>query len=219
MDSRSGSQTLWSTQWQVKQWQAGDPDALGRLSQRFAPLVRSRIQGSRTWSRLRTYSSVDDAEQEVWARVLNSGPRSFELREQRHAFVAWLAHLVDSTLIDMLRREERAKRGGGNVPSPLDTAAAAQMLKRPGQGQLLSPTIEARLSEFDQMAKKILGERELKAWRWVVLENYTSGEAALGLDCSAAAVRSLLVRSRSKLQEALKKGKGPDSIDGGGAPA
>jgi DNA-directed RNA polymerase specialized sigma24 family protein len=39
----------------------------------------------------------------------------------------------------------------------------------------------------------------------VVLEGYNSTEAALGLNVSAAAIRSLLLRSRSKLQEALEE--------------
>jgi RNA polymerase sigma factor (sigma-70 family) len=201
------SVTYWSTQIQVDQWRQGDPDALGRLADRFSPLVRFRIQGSRTFGRLKDHLTVEDIEQELWARVLKSGAEAFEARGIPHGFVAWLGQLTDSTMVDLLRGIEREKRGGGQQPHALDTMAQAQQLRRPGQRSEVSPTAEARIAEFEELAREVLSERELKAWMWVVLENYTSAEAALGLDTTPAAVRSLLVRSRSKLQSALESRK------------
>jgi DNA-directed RNA polymerase specialized sigma24 family protein len=199
--------SLWSTQVQVGLWQDGDKEALGRISQRFAPLVRYRIQGHRTWPKLQRLLGLEDVEQELWARVLRSGPAAFVTSGKTGAFVAWLAQIADSTLIDLLRGAEAQKRGGEQSPEFIDSRIEAQKMRRPGQMTLLSPTAEARLGEFEALAGKVLTDREMKAWRWVVLEGYTSGEAAMGLDTTAAAVRSLLVRSRSKLQEILQPPK------------
>lgn len=197
--------SLLSTQHHVECWRNGDQDALGRLCERLGPLLRHRIEFHRNWGRLRSLYSVEDVKQEVWTRVVRSGPGSFEPTDARRAFVSWLAQICDATLVDLIRQADAGKRGGGQRPVTLDSAAADLRLRRPGQARTLSPTTEARLSDFEQVARRVLTERELKAWQWVVLENYTSTEAAMGLDSSPAAVRSLLVRSRSKLQEALSK--------------
>ncbi len=199
------SVTQWSTRVQVDRWREGDGNALGRLADRFRPLVRYRIQQNRAFPQLADQVSVEDVEQEVWARILKSGVRAFERNDQRHGFVAWLGQLTDSTVIDLVRRMGREKRGGGKRPGVLDTLAAAQKLRRPGQASQASPTGNARAAEFEELARSVLSERELQAWTWVVMEEYTSTEAALGLDSTPSAVRSLLVRARAKLQEAMQE--------------
>jgi RNA polymerase sigma factor (sigma-70 family) len=192
-----------STREHVQCWQDGEGAALGRLCERLGPLLRYRIQNNRNWPKVQRQHSLEDVEQEVWARVIGSGPGAFQPTEAKRAFVSWLGQIADAALVDLIRQAEAAKRGGGDQPGVLDSLAEAQRLRRPGQLASLSPTAQARIGEFEQVALKVLNERELKAWKWVVLENYTSTEAAMALDCTAAAIRSLLVRSRGKLKEAL----------------
>ena len=195
-------ESLFSTRVELAEWQKGDADALGRIYTRFEPLVSARIRYSKNWPALQERTTIEDAQQEVWARVLRSGPNAFELREEG-GFAGWLGHLVDSTLVDLLRRASAQKRGAGKAGDAFDTAADALRRRIPGQASLTHASVHARAAEFEAMAEHVLGEKEAKVWRWVVLEGYTSEEAALGLGGTAASVRGILLRSRRKLQQAL----------------
>ena len=199
----SQSGTLWSTQVHVDRWQQGDQEALGLLALRFSPLVRFRARAHSAWGSLAGRFTIDDVEQEVWARLLRQGADKFTA-EESGKFAAWLGQVVDSTVIDLVRRDKAKKRGGDEQVEALDSIVALQKLRRPGGHSLLSPSGEVRLGEFEAKARQVLNERELKAWTWCVLEGYTTTEAAMGLACTSAAVRSLLLRSRSKLQEAFR---------------
>ena len=198
----SSSSITWVTEQYVEDWQNGHAEALGALCQRFSPLVRYRIRNSTQWATLNANWSLDDLVQEVWARILGSDSTSFT-PSGKGSFAAWLGRLTDSTLTDLIRRKQALKRGGGQEHGDLDTQAEKEARLFPGAAIPESPTGEARFSEFERVAGQVLNERELKAWKWVALLGYTSEETAMGLSTTPAAVRSLLVRSRAKLQKAL----------------
>ena len=49
---------------------------LGSLIERLGPLLRTRIRCHAAWARLSHQASLEDLEQEVWARALSSEPRA-----------------------------------------------------------------------------------------------------------------------------------------------
>ena len=185
-------------------WTRGNRRSLDRLAPRFSPLIRHRITSSQRWARLAEKMSLADVEQEVWLRVIRAGRGSYVAGGVRHAFVSWLTHIIDSTVTDLVRILDAKKRGGGEEPEALAELSGERKIKNPGQPtQIPTPSAEARVTEFEMMAREVLTEREFTVWRWVVVENYSSVDVALALGCSSAAVRSLLLRSRAKLRDQL----------------
>ncbi|MBX3465195.1 MAG: sigma-70 family RNA polymerase sigma factor [Planctomycetes bacterium] len=177
-------------------WKAGNEQSFAGLQGRFTPLLRRRIRRHPSWPALKDHWQVDDALQQLWTNALpalrtkfqHNGPGSLE---------AYLGRICDDTVTSLVRSHLAQKRGrGGPRPLPTDFDAAAP---KPGAAAPVSPTSEARASEFAQLARAVLTDREHEAWELVELQGFTSEEAAVALDASAAAVRGLLLRARARL--------------------
>ena len=200
-----------STLLYLERWRNGSERALEDLYHRVAPLLRHRLETSRITVALRARWGIDDLINEVWTVVLEArnefrdfGPGSF---------AAWLACLADRTLVNLSRRDQAQKRGGNRDPLPIDLTGDVSRRRFPGESVRPSPSDCAQTNEFLDFASQVLQPRELQAWVWVVFCGYTSEEAALGMATSGAAVRSLLVRSRRRLQEALRAREEPQSTE------
>jgi len=183
----------------VARWQAGNEGAFEVLFHRFGPLLAMRVRRHRVWPALSGQMQVDDAVQAIWGRVIPHARATFEPTGPG-SFMGMLGDLVDKSLIDLLRLQTAAKRGYGEKTEPLANCPQGQVKKPNGSGDA-TPTSQARASEIRSAAEELLGERELTAWDLVEIQGFTSEEAGFALGCTAAAVRGLLLRSRTRLAE------------------
>lgn len=167
------------------------------MHRRFAPLLAARVRRSKLWPALEPRYQLDDVVQEVWARVIPVARKSFR-PSGAGSFLAFLGTLCDRCMVDLARRGTARKRGEGEQPHSLDARSDGKDAT-PAGGRSETPTSHARCSELEEIARTVLGERELAAWEQVELQDYTAPEAGLALDCSDAAVRGLLLRARAKL--------------------
>lgn len=182
----------------IGRWKAGDPAAFETLHHRFAPLLRARVRRSRVFPMLEGQMQADDVVQEIWARAVPAAERGFT-DEGPGSFLAFLAKIADRTMVDLARTLRAAKRGGHDPARALQTGWERRAIPRPGLAAAETPTSHARASELTRMAEDELNERELEAWELVELQGFNADEAGLAMDCSGAAVRGLLLRSRAKL--------------------
>lgn len=192
------------TEIQLDHWRGGDSAAFGPLYTRFAPLVRARVRRHRAWSAVAPHMQVEDVEQEVWARAVQSLERRFAPAGPG-SFAAFLATVTDHTVVDLTRGVRAAKRGGGQAVDRLSTNCEDGAAALPGRTAPESPTAHARRVELQQLAQQELAPRELEAWELVELHGYTAEEAAVALHCTGAAVRGLLLRSRTRLVARLRR--------------
>jgi len=211
MSDRSGADeslpSNLSTQVYVERWRDGDPQALGRLASRLEAALAHRIRCHKLFAALSRDASIDDLTQEVWTRLFATGADAYTHRG-KGSFLAWLGSLADSTLTDLYRRKEAKKRGAGKNPGALNTRAERDARAMPGATPQQTPSQVAQLHEFERVARTVLTERELKVWTWTFLLGYTSEETAFGLSTTSSAVRGVLLRSKSKMEDALRKHRG-----------
>lgn len=195
-----------NTQVQVERWIAGDQGAFEVLYTRFAPLLASRIRRNAIWSNLRARVQAEDIAQEAWAKVVRSGLDAYT-PQGPGSFLAYLARITDNTIIDTVRRLHAAKRGEGREHvelAPEDEGRTPQ-----AWSTTESPTSAARRSEIEELARRVLTQREFAVWELVELQDYTSDEAGFAVDATSSAVRGLLMRARTKLIAALRS-ESPD---------
>ena len=186
----------------VARWQAGDEAAFEVLHGRFAPLLLTRVRRHRVWPMLEGKLQPDDVVQEIWARVVPAAKRSFT-PSGPGSFLAFLSKVSDRTLVDLSRTASARKRGGGESERSLDSRCERDAQRLPGLADAETPTSRARVSELEEVARRVLTEREFEAWELVEMQDYSAGEAGLAMDCSDSAVRGLLLRGRTKLVLAL----------------
>ena len=78
MTADEESTSVESTQILVRAWQAGDQDAFASLERKLAPLLAYRISRHRSWPRVAGQQEVVDVVQDIWHKVLDQSPSSFE---------------------------------------------------------------------------------------------------------------------------------------------
>ncbi|HEX5051941.1 MAG TPA: sigma-70 family RNA polymerase sigma factor [Planctomycetota bacterium] len=184
-----------------ERWRNGDDEAFAALHTRFTPLLRARIRRHRAWPLLANHFEADDVLQEIWARAVPAAKSSF-CHNGEGSLLAFLSRVADREVIDLARRHRAQKRGRGG-PASLATGFDAPDATRPGRPAPTTPTGHARLSELRAMARTLLSDREHEAWDLVEIQQYSAEEAAIALQCSASAVRGLLLRARAKLVACL----------------
>jgi RNA polymerase sigma factor (sigma-70 family) len=186
----------WATGVQFERWKNGDDSAFESLHDRFAPLLRSRIRRHPAWPVLDGRYPIDDLLQDVWARAVTAARQRFQY-VGTGSLLAFLGQILDREVTDQARRHTTKKRGSNRVLSLHDDGAAREVL--PGHAAPDTPTGLARASEILSLARTHLSNREYEAWDLVELQQFSTEEAGLALDCTSAAVRGLLLRGRAKL--------------------
>lgn len=186
----------WCTDLRVARWQGGDEGAFGELYRRFAPLLEKRVTFHKLWPVLHGLQQ-SDVVQEVWLAV--SRARNDFTPSGTGSFYAWVGKIADNTVVELFRRQTTRKRGGGKPGEPLGEGNDERIVTRPGVRTLETPTSCARVSEFHDLAREVLSERQFLAWDLVEMRGYSRDEAGLALGCSASAVRGLLKRARTAM--------------------
>jgi RNA polymerase sigma factor (sigma-70 family) len=186
----------WATGEHFERWKNGDERAFECLHARFAPLLRSRIRRHPAWSLLDGHFAIDDLLQDVWARAVAAAKQRFQY-VGTGSLLAFLGQILDCEVTDQARRHGAQKRGANRVQTIHGDGDPRGLL--PGHAAPETPTGQARASEILGIARTHLSPREYEAWDLVELQQFTADEAALALDCTAAAVRGLLLRGRARL--------------------
>ena len=160
---------------------AGDPEALGALSERF----RGQVTG---WARGVT-GDPDEAE-DVAQGVLGELVARLGKFRGESRFTTWLYRVTRNAAID--RRRTEARRAA------LRTAAAEELGGGvvPAHGEADPVDLAALLRTFDHE----LTDRERVVFRLVDLDGMTADSASRKLGIAASTVRVLLARARGRLR-------------------
>ena len=191
------SQDSCPTRVQFDRWRAGDEAAFAALHSRFTPLLRVRVRRHPAWSVLKHHLQIEDVLQALWARAIpavrdrfrDAGPGSL---------LAYLGTIADREMHDLARQGLTKKRGRGAVrslPTGFERAGGSALPTSAPE----TPTGHARATELARLARELLTGREHEAWDLVELQGYSSDEAGLAMGSTGAAVRGLVLRSRTKL--------------------
>ena len=162
----------------LHEWKAGDRDALHQLM----PLVYDELRliasrqlaGEWRHDRLQTTAVVSEA----YMRMFGQGAVDWQ---NRGHFFAIAAQMMRRVLVDHVRHERRAKRGGDAHPVTLDEGLAATPAPVDEVDALDLDRALARLEQFDADAARIV---ELRFFAGLTVE-----ETAAALGISAATVK------------------------------
>ena len=107
----------------MRQWQAGDEDALHALAEfvndELRRLAGHYLQGERAGHTLQTTALVN----EVWLRVLE---RDRQAWQNRAHFIGFAATTMRHLLVDWARKKNAEKHGGGAIQISLGQAVAIE---------------------------------------------------------------------------------------------
>jgi RNA polymerase sigma-70 factor (ECF subfamily) len=164
--------------------QGGDVEAIGALYDRHQESIFRYL-----WLRLSDRQLAEDLTGDVFMRMLSALP---DYRELGLPFRSWLYRIAHNLLVDHYRKESRF----ASVPletaeddrSEIDPAAAADQA-------LLVERVKLALARLDQH------QREVVILRFVL--GLSLREAALALDRTEGAVKSLQHRGLAALRRAL----------------
>jgi len=185
----------------LQQWSSGDREA----AERVLPLVYDELR--RMASRqLRKASGAPTLQStaivhEVYLRLSQEGGLQWPSRGH---FFAFSAHLMRRILVEHARRRNRAKRGGGQVPVPLEEADERGELALSRNLDLLS--LDEALTRLEALDPRKASVVELRFFSGLSLE-----ETALELGVSSETVGREWRRARAWLYEALSSAEGGES--------
>lgn len=183
---------------------AGDEEALCRLLEDAAPIVRGRLRGA-VPARWRSLVSVDDALQESCTEAFLHIRR---LRPESEAgFVGWLTRLTRNNLIDAIRALETEKRGGQHARSlPGSEESAVALLDQLAAGGSTPSRVMARAEATAalRMAVEELPENYRRTVQLYDLEGWPIDQVAAALERSAGAVYMMRARAHRLLAERLQ---------------
>ena len=190
----------------VQQAVAGDEAALRRLllahHDRLAASIARQLPED-----LQRILSVDDVLQEAYLVVFRK-MREFE-PGQAGGFRAWLTTVAEHRLADLIKRQRRAKRGGGRTPAEPrpenDESTVIDMLQMLATDSR-TPSREARMHEAFaavQTALENLKGDAREALRLRYLEGLSVAELAERMGRSEGAVHMLCTRGLQSLREVL----------------
>ena len=179
----------------------------------YGDLLRVSLRGAFYRCRARfTREDLEEAEQEVYCRLLEQGRRRLQqFRGHRESQARrFLRRVCWSVVIDMLRRGAAQKRGGGmsreivcssdesvqEALAPYSSTPESEALRRERLQQLVRccRVIAARSAH---------GSRNLRILRWAMVEGRSSREIArhLGFKLSVSAIDSVIHRMRRQLAD------------------
>jgi RNA polymerase sigma factor (TIGR02999 family) len=179
---------------QLKEGRAGALDELvPAVYAELQALAHHHMRGERTGHTLDTTALVHEA----WVRLVDL--RRVEWRDRAH-FMAMASRAMRRVLVDHARARLREKRGGGEIPLPLEAAnglASAHTLELTVLDDLLT-----RLSAFGARLPDVVDCR--------VFGGLTLAETAEALGVSVATVKRDWAFSRAWLNQVLGAEGGPD---------
>ena len=178
------------------EWQDGNRDAFKRL----VPLVYDELRAiasrhrAREWrhDRLETTAVVNEA----YLRLF--GQRDVDWQNRGH-FFAIAAQVMRRVLVDHARHERRQKRGGGQVPVPLEAVDVAAPPAIDAVDALDLDRALAQLERIDPDAARIV---ELRFFGGLTLE-----ETAAALGISVATIKREWTIAKGWLHRELAAGR------------
>src|SRR5918993_750981 len=137
----------------LHEWKAGDRDALDRLMplvyDELRVIASRQLAGEWRHDRLQTTAVVSEA----YLRLFGQGAVDWQ---NRGHFFAIAAQMMRRILVDHVRHERRAKRGGDAHPVTLDEALAATPAPLSEVDALDLDRALTRLEQFDADAARIV---------------------------------------------------------------
>lgn len=135
---------------------------------------------------------VSDVLMQLWQEIPPAKPQNFE---------AFIVTLTKRTALDLVRRQQAVKRGGGQTAASLeavgDTLPAAESVEDTISRKLLTEAVEHFLDSLSADARTIFTER----WH----NDAPPREIARKFGISGAHVRKSLMQTRRKLKQYLEK--------------
>lgn len=160
--------------------------------------------------KLRPSVTADDILQETLMCVFRD-IRSFQPRNGRHSFLAWLKRIADDRMKDAMRHAQRKKRGGssdGCSPRQAQVAAGSSSVLRTLADEAHTPRRAAANQEAAgalHIAMAGLPLEQYHAVRHRFFDGKSLTETAEAMGTSTDAVRGLLARAKQKLRLALRR--------------
>ena len=185
--SSTGSVTHW-----IGQLQTGDPAAAQKLWERYFKLL-ARLAGQK----LRGIARAAADEEDVALSALDSLCRGveqghFPQLHDRDDLWGLLIALTAHKAIDLVRRETRQKRGGGEAAPPGPSCPPAALDLEQVIGREPTPEFTAQVVEECERLLGSLNDPTLQSVALWKMEGYTTPEIAAKLDCVPRSVERKL---------------------------
>lgn len=194
---------LGDTLLEIRAAQGGDRAALENLFARYWPQVL-KIVALRAGRPRREYQELEDVAQEAMLRAFRFFDR-FDVERSEGTFRNWLARIVETALVDHLRRQKAEKRGAhARAPLADDSSAPDAPVARDPR-----PSEAARGKELEDRITEALARLTERARELIVLREHCGMEyaeiaEALGLK-NADTARALHHRALRSLAALLEK--------------
>lgn len=194
----------------VEQAGRGEPLALDRLLIRLHPRLAARVE-RRLPPDIRAVSGPDDILQDVYSDAFrNIGQFSVpDGQDAGESFFRWLATIADHRVVDAVRSQRAAKRGGNRPPagsggSPVQSSIAPLVEFLAGGGQ--TPSHDARGHELEDAIHAALSGlypayREALELRYLL--GLSPAQVAARMGRTEEAVHKLCGRAIGALREAI----------------
>jgi RNA polymerase sigma-70 factor, ECF subfamily len=190
----------------VKSAIAGEPLALDRLLLLHYPRLRQRIE-RRTPASFRSIIAPEDVLQETFTEVYR-GFGAFQ-PSGRDAFYRWISTIAEHRLLDMLRAQRAAKRGGGRARvAPLAQTSIAALVEIVA----IDPHTPSRLAGGQEAVSAIqvalagLREEYRLAITFRYLEGLPIAEVAQRMGKTESAVHKICSRALQALRTSMGEG-------------
>ncbi len=173
----------------LQQWRGGDHEALDQLMpivyDELRRLAARCLQSERPGHTLRATALVHEA----YLRLMDA---DIGWQDRAH-FYAVSARVVRRILVEYARTHSRQKRGGGEVPIPLDEAV------------LIGPEAASTVLDLDEALQRLaaLDERKSEIIQLLFFGGLTYDETAAALDISPATVHRELKLAKAWLHREL----------------
>jgi RNA polymerase sigma factor (sigma-70 family) len=186
-------------------YQEGDREAMALILQRYferlVRLARKRLQAS--GGRLSAATDEEDIAQSVLVRLADGLDKGrFPRLEDRSDLWRILIHLTGQRVIDKLRHDRTASRGGGRLRTEAELLAASdsgdQALLDRLVGDEPSPEVTAVLAEESRLRLDSLRDPKLVLIARRTLEGFSTREIAAELGCAQRTVQNKLDLIRSR---------------------
>ena len=188
------------TRIQLERAQAGDEGALwALLSRHEGPL--KRVIRMRLGRQLGSQADVDDVVHDVYGIALD------QLHKLEHRgpgrFLSWLTKVASHQIIQQVRAQQAVKRGGIIASLNVGADASDSDAIDPAARSSASPSNVASKAEMQQIVDGLVSRLEGDEYEVITLCNYfhlSTEEAAVELDRSVSATRSLYARAKRRLR-------------------